>query len=78
MTGSLPALDVRGMACSDAVVRLHRTIMPLASGTPLLVLADDPEVIRDLRRYAQRSGHAWGAEREGAGGTFEVEVRRGE
>lgn len=65
------------MACSDAVVRLHRTIMPLPPGAAVRVRADDPDVLRDLRRYAQRSGHGWGDERAVPGGATEVEVRRG-
>lgn len=70
-------LDVRGMACSDAVVLLHRTIMPLAEGSKVTVRTDDPEVLRDLRRYAQRSGHRWGKERPAGEGVTEVEVVRG-
>lgn len=76
MTDAAQVVDVRGMACSDAVVRLHRTIMPLPRGTPVVVQTDDPEVLADLRRYANRSGHAWGPEGEG-GGVITVEVRRG-
>ncbi len=77
MTAGHPDLDLRGMACSDAVVRLHRSIMPLPAGSALTVRADDPEVMRDLRRYAERSGHAWGPESAAPGGATDVEVRRG-
>ncbi len=65
------------MACSDAVVRLHHTLMPMPPGSPVLVRTDDPEVLRDLRRYAERAGHAWGIPRTVGQGVTEVEVARG-
>lgn len=70
-------LDVRGLACSDAVVRLHKALAPLGEGSLVRVVASDPDVVADLKRYATRSGHAWGGVREGEGGRLEVEVRRG-
>lgn len=71
-------LDVRGMTCSDAVVRLHKTISPLPHGHTVIVLSDDHEVVADLRKYAKRGGHTWAGERAGLGGMLECEVRRGE
>jgi TusA-related sulfurtransferase len=66
------------MTCSDAVVRLHKTITALPSGGTVIVLSDDDEVVADLRKYAKRGGHTWAGERAGNRGTFECEVRRGE
>jgi TusA-related sulfurtransferase len=69
-------IDLRGMTCSDAVVRLHKTITPLAEGSLVRVLADDEAVLADLERYAKRAGHAWRRAR-GRNGDEEAEVRRG-
>lgn len=77
MSEGAPVVDVRGMACSDAVVRLHRTLMPLPEGAAVVVRAEAPEVIGDLRRYARRAGHRWGEEAARPGGVTEVEVMRG-
>ena len=77
MTASV-RIDVRGLTCSDAVVRLHKTITPLASGGTVEVVSDDDDVVADLRKYAKRGGHTWAGERSAGGGTIECEVRRGE
>jgi len=71
-------LDVRGMTCSDAVVRLHKAISPLPQGGTVVVVSDDKEVVADLRKYAKRGGHLWAGERPGLQGALECEVRRGE
>ena len=71
------AVDVRGLTCSDAVVRVHKAMTPLSAGAVLHVLADDWAVLIDLRKYAERGGHAWVAERRRPSGEYEVEVRRG-
>jgi TusA-related sulfurtransferase len=76
MNDEPPLVDVRGLACSDAVVRLHRRLMPMAPHSAVRVRADDEEVMRDLKRYAQRAGHGWGKPVQAAGGATEVEVRR--
>jgi TusA-related sulfurtransferase len=76
--GELVHLDVRGLTCSDAVVRLHKTIGPLPRGGTVIVLSDDQEVVADLRKYAKRGGHTWAGERAGLHGILECEVRRGE
>jgi tRNA 2-thiouridine synthesizing protein A len=69
-------IDVRGMTCSDAVVRLHKAIAPLDEGSLVHIVADDEDVLADLERYAKRGGHAWGGARP-SGGALEAEVRRG-
>jgi len=71
-------IDVRGMTCSDAVVRLHKTISPLPAGGLVIVTSDDEDVVSDLRKYATRGGHAWVGARRADRGTIECEVRRGE
>lgn len=70
-------LDVSGLTCSDAVVRLHKTITPLKEGTLVHITADDWAVLIDLKKYAERGGHAWVSEKKGQHGSYEVEVRRG-
>ena len=70
-------IDVQGLTCSDAVVRLHKTLTPMKAGALVHITADDWAVLIDLRKYADRGGHAWVAERKGKDGTFEVEVKRG-
>jgi len=71
-------IDVRGMACSDAVVKLHKTIVPLPAGTSVFVVADDEGVVADLRKYAARGGHHWSHEQRRARPVIEAEVRRGD
>jgi TusA-related sulfurtransferase len=70
-------IDVSGLTCSDAVVRLHKAITPLKEGALVHITADDWAVLVDLKKYAQRGGHRWVAEARAAGGSYEVEVRRG-
>ena len=71
------AIDVRGLTCSDAVVRLHKAIVAVPPGARVKVVADDREVVADLERYAARGGHTW----EGAlvldGGLIKAGVRKG-
>lgn len=78
MADSPPRVDVRGMDCSDAVVKLHKNLMPLPPGTLVLVVADDEGVVSDLRKYAARGGHLWSHEQRGAPPVVEAEVRRGD
>ena len=70
-------VDVRGLTCSDAVVRLHRALTPLERGALVEVTADDWAVLIDLKKYAERGGHAWVSERKVTAGEYKVEVRRG-
>ncbi len=70
-------VDVRGLACSDAVVRVHRALVPLPEGSRVRVVTDDEALFFDLKRYAARSGHTVGATQALAEGAFEVEVRKG-
>ena len=70
-------IDVSGLTCSDAVVQLHKTITPLKAGAVVHITADDWAVLVDLKKYAERGGHAWLAQRKGAAGSYEAEVRRG-
>lgn len=70
-------IDVSGMTCSDAVVRLHKTITPLSPGELVRILADDWAVLIDLKHYARRGGHAWVSEAQAGDGTYEAEVKRG-
>jgi TusA-related sulfurtransferase len=70
-------IDVSGLTCSDAVVRLHKAITPLREGARVHITADDWAVLVDLKQYASRGGHTWVAERKDPSGTYEVEVRRG-
>jgi TusA-related sulfurtransferase len=70
------AVDVQGMACSDAVLQLHKAIMQLKGGSTVVVRASDEAVLDDLQRYARRGGHGWGPTRRLESGTLEVEVTR--
>jgi TusA-related sulfurtransferase len=70
-------VDVRGLACSDAVVRFHKALAPLAPGSLVRATADDPDVVADLKKYAARGGHRWRGMEEGPGGRLIVEVERG-
>jgi len=70
-------IDVSGLTCSDAVVRLHKTLTRLKEGAVVHITADDWAVLVDLKKYAARGGHAWVSERKDASGGYEVEVERG-
>jgi TusA-related sulfurtransferase len=78
MTGTSARIDVRGMACSDAVVKLHKTLMPMGAGGAVVVVADNEDVVIDLRKYAARAGHRWVREQARGHGVVEAEVQRGE
>ena len=70
-------IDVSGLTCSDAVVRLHKTLTPLKEGALVHITADDWAVLVDLKKYATRGGHTWVSERKAPSGNYEVEVKRG-
>ena len=77
MVSAATRLDVRGLNCSDAVVRLHKALHELPAGALVRVEADDAEVLVDLKKYAARGGHAWEGSRTLRGGLIEAEVRKG-
>ena len=70
-------VDVRGLSCSDAVVRVHRALVPLARGASVRVLTDDPTLLIDLKAFAARGGHSVRGTKGLANGALEVEVRKG-
>ena len=52
-------LDVRGLRCPVPVVRTGEALREIEPGTELLVVADDPWVIVDLRAYCDANRHEY-------------------
>lgn len=50
-------LDARGLLCPLPVLKARKRLMPLASGSVLRVLADDPAAIIDIPHFCSEAGH---------------------
>jgi len=60
-------LDARGLACPLPAIKAQAALAALPSGGTLVVLATDPEAPVDIGALAADAGHAFHAERDGAG-----------
>ena len=69
-------VDVRGLACADAVVKVHRAMEAAPKGGTVTVRTNDPVALIDFKAYADKKGHKWGARRALEGGVTEVEITR--
>ena len=66
-------VDALGLLCPLPVLRLRKRMQPLADGTIVRLLADDPAAHVDVPHFCAEAGHAFlGAE----GAAFRV--RKGE
>jgi tRNA 2-thiouridine synthesizing protein A len=70
------ALDARGRRCSMLSMTVAQRITPLAEGTVLEVLTDDPAAPTEMPAWCRRTGHAL-LELETTGDTHRVLIRRG-
>jgi TusA-related sulfurtransferase len=52
-----PLFDLRGVPCPLAWARAKVRLEPLARGTRVVLLIDDPRSLRDLPRAAESNGH---------------------
>lgn len=50
-------VDALGLCCPLPLMRLQQAIGPLAAGSRLALLADDPGVEDDLPLWCQQGGH---------------------
>lgn len=50
-------IDAIGLLCPLPVLRLRKRMIPLASGTRIRLLADDPAAIIDVPHFCNESGH---------------------
>ena len=60
-------LDARGLACPLPAIKARAALAVLPAGGTLVVLATDPEAPVDIGALAADAGHAFHAERDGAG-----------
>ena len=51
-------IDARGLACPLPVLRLRKTLLGVAAGTCVTLLATDRAARRDVPAYCAASGHA--------------------
>jgi tRNA 2-thiouridine synthesizing protein A len=65
-------LDARGLACPLPAVKARAALAALRPGETLIVLATDPEAPVDIGALAADGGHAFSADREGAGWRLEL------
>lgn len=69
-----PSLDCTGLTFPMPIVKISRVMRELERGTVLVVRADDPGFLADLRCWAGMTGTEIVAMREGD--VLEVELRR--
>ena len=57
MSDWVAELDARGMVCPMPLLKTKQALRPLAAGECLRVMATDPGSQRDIRSFAELSGH---------------------
>lgn len=51
-------IDAIGLLCPLPVLKLRKRLKPLAPGTRVRLLADDPAAIIDVPHFCNESGHS--------------------
>ncbi|WP_127112148.1 sulfurtransferase TusA family protein [Shimia sediminis] len=51
-------IDAIGLLCPLPVLKLRKRLKPLAPGTRVRLLADDPAAIVDVPHFCNESGHS--------------------
>lgn len=61
-------IDARGLLCPLPVLKLRKTLLPLAPGDAVFLWADDPVAVVDVPHFCAETGHEFcgSALREGA------------
>ena len=73
MSEDIFEIDALGLLCPLPVLRLRKRMQPLAVGTRIRLLADDPAAIVDVPHFCNENGHELAASSESDGVlTFEV------
>ncbi len=71
-------LDARGLSCPLPLIKARQALTGMAPGETLVVLATDREAPIDLAAFAADGGHAFAAQRDGAGWRLTLVKRRPE
>ncbi|MGB1235084.1 MAG: sulfurtransferase TusA family protein [Planktomarina sp.] len=50
-------IDALGLLCPLPVLRLRKRLEPLAAGTEVVLIADDPAAIVDVPHFCAEAGH---------------------
>ncbi len=69
-------LDTRGMLCPLPVLKLRKRLQPLAPGTRIEVLADDPAAWIDVPHFCTEQGHRLISQEKGAADTLVFIVQK--
>ncbi|MGR3637308.1 MAG: sulfurtransferase TusA family protein [Shimia sp.] len=69
-------IDALGLLCPLPVLRLRKRMMPLASGTRIRLIADDPAAIVDVPHFCNEAGHEMQEMTENSG-TLEFVIVKG-
>ena len=72
-----PDLDLRGLFCPLPVLLTERALAPLAPGSRLTVLGDDPAIHGDLPAWCAETGHRLVALEELEGDVIRFVVEKG-
>ena len=76
MSEHAPDIDALGLLCPLPVLRLRKRLQPLAPGTRITLIADDPAAVIDVPHFCNESGHLLVDTQEDAGQLrFTVEKR---
>ena len=57
MSDDILEIDALGLLCPLPVLRLRKRMQPLADGSLVRLLADDPAAIVDVPHFCAESGH---------------------
>lgn len=57
-TGPRQTLDAMGLQCPGPILKTYKAMEALTVGAELEVLSSDPAFVRDIRTWAQKTGHA--------------------
>jgi TusA-related sulfurtransferase len=73
--GGEARVDARGLLCPLPLVRMTALLEASPVGTTILLLADDPGAVEDVRLWCAGHGQVWlGSQAEGR--THQIRVRR--
>jgi len=73
---SVALLDARGLYCPVPILRTRERLKRLAVGAELVVLADDPVILKDMPAFCRSHGHEYLGHESGAGQDVRLRVRK--
>jgi len=75
--GDEERVDTRGLYCPVPILRTRDRLKKMASGGVVVVLSDDPVILRDLPDYCRSHGHTFLGHEEGPPGVYRLRLRKG-